>query len=114
MAAWLYEGVLLFGVAFVACLVFIAVTFAVTLGHGAPTNHSLVYRYALQGFVFTAIGLYLIDCWNKGQTLAMKTWRIRVVDAHGKRLPLARALVRYLLSWVWFLPPLTLAWLLNL
>src|SRR3989344_1145540 len=42
----------------------------------------------------------------KGQTLAQKTWLIRVVDTAGQPITQARALLRYLLSWVWFLPPL--------
>jgi uncharacterized RDD family membrane protein YckC len=36
----------------------------------------------------------------------MKTWHIRVVDTSGHALSQQRALLRYLLSWVWFLPPL--------
>jgi uncharacterized RDD family membrane protein YckC len=36
----------------------------------------------------------------------MKTWRIRVVDTAGNALSQGRALWRYVLSWVWFLPPL--------
>jgi uncharacterized RDD family membrane protein YckC len=115
MAAWLYEGVLLFGVVFVACLVFIAVAFAVTFGRSTPTSHSPVYDYALQAFEFIVIGLYFIICWSKGQgqTLAMKTWRIRAVDVRGQRLTRTRALGRYLLCWIWFLPPLALARLLQ-
>jgi uncharacterized RDD family membrane protein YckC len=115
MAAWLYEGVLLFGVVFTACLVFMAVAFAVTFGRSTPTSPSPVYHYALQAFVFIVIGLYFIVCWSKGQgqTLALKTWRIRAVDVRGQRLTRARALVRYLLCWIWFLPPLALAWLLH-
>jgi uncharacterized RDD family membrane protein YckC len=38
----------------------------------------------------------------------MKTWHIRVVDAHGQALTQQRALIRYLLSWIWFLPPLAI------
>jgi uncharacterized RDD family membrane protein YckC len=44
----------------------------------------------------------------------MKTWHIRVLDAHGKPLTQARALRRYVLSWVWVLPPLLLTWQLQL
>ena len=36
----------------------------------------------------------------------MKTWHVRVVSATGQRLTQRRALLRYLLSWLWFLPPL--------
>jgi uncharacterized RDD family membrane protein YckC len=36
----------------------------------------------------------------------MKTWGIRVVDTQGHPVTQARALLRYVLSWLWFLPPL--------
>ena len=36
----------------------------------------------------------------------MKTWHIRVVDRRGQALRWPRALLRYLLAWLWFLPPL--------
>ena len=116
MAAWLYEGVLLFGVTFVAGLIFIAAAFAVTGGRATPSSHAPLYHHALQAFVFIVIGLYFIACWSmgQGQTLAMKTWRIRAVDVQGRRLTRARALGRYLLCWVWVLPPLALARLLGL
>ena len=38
----------------------------------------------------------------------MKTWHIKVVSAHGEPLTQRRALLRYFLSWLWFLPPLLL------
>ena len=63
-------------------------------------------RHALQGFLFVIFGIYFTWFWAKGQTLAMKTWHIRVVDAAGQPLTQLRALGRYVLSWLWFLPPL--------
>lgn len=42
-------------------------------------------------------------CWfwvNGGQTLAMKTWRLRVVDAGGGRLRPAQAALRYMAAWM--------------
>jgi uncharacterized RDD family membrane protein YckC len=36
----------------------------------------------------------------------MKTWNIRVVGVDGQKITQLRALGRYVLSWVWFLPPL--------
>jgi uncharacterized RDD family membrane protein YckC len=51
-------------------------------------------------------GIYLAWFWTRGQTLAMKTWNIRVVDRAGKPLSQPRALLRYLCSWLWFLPPI--------
>ena len=36
----------------------------------------------------------------------MKTWHIRQGDAQGRPVTQLRALGRYALSWLWFLPPL--------
>jgi uncharacterized RDD family membrane protein YckC len=56
--------------------------------------------------LFLVVGIYFTWFGQKGQTLAMKTWHIRVVDAHGQALTQKRALFRYVLSWIWFIPPL--------
>jgi uncharacterized RDD family membrane protein YckC len=100
MASWLYEGMLMFGVVFIAGYLFSALT---------QTRHALDNRHWQQAFLFIVFGVYFVWFWSKGQTLAMKTWHIRVVDAAGQPLTQARALVRYLLSWLWFLPPLAVA-----
>jgi uncharacterized RDD family membrane protein YckC len=97
MACWLYEGLLLFGVVFIAGYLFSALT---------QTRHALENRHAQQAFLFVVLGIYFTWFWAKGQTLAMKTWHIRVVDAQGRPLTQRRALLRYVLSWLWFLPPL--------
>ena len=44
----------------------------------------------------------------------MKTWRIRVTDLNGQPLPRIKAIVRYVLSWMWFLPALALSYQFNL
>jgi len=97
MACWLYEGVLLFGVVFIADYLFSTLS---------QTRHALDNRHLQQAFLFVVLGIYFAWFWSKGQTLAMKTWRIRVVDRTGGPLTQGRALWRYLLSWLWFLPPL--------
>lgn len=97
MACWLYEGMLLFGVVFIAAYLF---------GTLSQTRNALDNRHALQGFLFVVFGIYFVWLWSKGQTLAMKTWHIRVVDRHGRPLTQARALLRYVLSWLWFVPSL--------
>ena len=58
------------------------------------------------GFLFVVFGIYFTWFWAKGQTLAQKTWHIRVVDTKGQAISQPRALLRYVFSWVWFLPPL--------
>jgi uncharacterized RDD family membrane protein YckC len=99
MACWLYEGMLLFAVVFIAGWLFS------TLGQMRDAMDAR--RPLLQAFLFVVFGIYFAWFWSRGQTLAMKTWDLRIVDRQGRPVTQARALVRYLLSWVWFLPPLT-------
>jgi uncharacterized RDD family membrane protein YckC len=60
----------------------------------------------LIAFLVVVFGLYFSWCWSKGQTLAMRTWKIRVVDRAGGRPSQWRALFRYACSWLWVLPPI--------
>lgn len=100
MACWLYEGMLMFGVVFIAGYLFGTLT---------QTRHALDNRHPLQAFLFVVFGIYFTWFWARGQTLAMKTWHIRLVDRDGRPVSQARALARYVLSWIWFLPPLAAA-----
>lgn len=97
MACWLYEGMLMFGVVFIAGYLF---------GTLSQTRNALDNRHALQLFLFVVFGIYFTWFGAKGQTLAMKTWHIRLVNASGQPVSQPRAFARYLLSWLWFLPPL--------
>ena len=97
MAAWVYEGLLLFALCAITALVF---------GYGTNSTHALAHRLELQILLFFVIGLYFSWFWSKGQTLAMKTWRIKVTDNLERPLSMRLAAYRYLLSWLWFLPPL--------
>ena len=97
MACWLYEGVLLFGVVVAAGLVFSIAT---------QMRHGLSHRGAFIAFLFCVIGLYFVWFWTRGETLAMRTWRIRVVDRFGRPLTYGRAFIRYVFSFIWLLPPL--------
>lgn len=108
LACWLYEGSLLFGVIFGTGIFFFGLVFAI--GHLVPSLGVLQdifnNRFTLQAYVFLMLAIYFTWFWSKGQTLAMKTWHIRVVDRHGHALTRPKAFVRYLWSWLWFLPPL--------
>ena len=105
MACWLYEGMLLFGVVFLADYLFSTLS---------QTRHALDNRLGQQLFIFLILGIYFTWFWHKGQTLAMKTWQIRITDVQGHGLTQKRALLRYVLSWVWFLPSLAFIWVLSL
>lgn len=105
MACWAYEGMLLFGVLFIAGYLFGTLT---------QTRNAMDNRHGLQAFLFLVFGIYFVWLWSKGQTLAMKTWNIRLVDVQGRPVSQARALLRYLLSWIWLLPSLSLVSLFGL
>jgi uncharacterized RDD family membrane protein YckC len=104
MSCWLYEGMLLFAIVFMAGYLFSTLT---------QTRHALQNRLGQQVFIFLVLGVYFTWFWRKGQTLAMKTWHIRMVDVTGQALQQRRALLRYVLSWVWFMPPLVLLQVMN-
>jgi uncharacterized RDD family membrane protein YckC len=105
LACWCYEGILLFGVIFIADYLFSALS---------QTRHALENRHPQQAFIFLVLGIYFVWFWSRGQTLAMKTWHIRVVRRDGGAVSQKQALVRYLLSWLWFLPPLALVRFMDL
>ena len=106
MACFLYEGVLLFGVVWTAGMIYGVIT---------RQQHALVGTHGLQAFVFVVVGLYFIGFWShRGQTLAMQTWRIRLVTREGHAVSKLRAVGRYLLAWLWFMPALFAVWLIGL
>ena len=90
LASMLYESLLLFAVAFFGTWLF---QFA------AGTLRIEGWRvHVLQLFLLTVFAAYFLWCWlRSGQTLAMKTWRIRVVAKEGHaRLQPRAALLRFL------------------
>jgi uncharacterized RDD family membrane protein YckC len=90
LASMLYESVLLFAVAFMGTWLF--QFFAGTLRIEGWRVH------LLQLFLLAVFAAYFLWCWLRGgQTLAMKTWRIRLVarDGHARLAP-KTALLRFL------------------
>ncbi|MBU9564067.1 RDD family protein [Burkholderia multivorans] len=106
LAAMLYEAVLLFGVVFFAGLAF---------GLATQQRNGLVHHNLLAAWIALVVGVYFLWFWTHGgQTLPMKTWRLRLEAANGRPLSAGHAIVRYALGWLWFLPPLALHPLLGL
>ncbi|WP_377152543.1 RDD family protein [Roseateles sp. UC29_93] len=106
LAAFIYEGVVLFGVVFIAGWLYSTLT---------QQRNALVGQHGLQAFLFLVLGIYFIWFWSRGgQTVAMRAWHLRVVDANGRPLTQARATARYLAAWLWFLPALASVHLLGL
>ena len=102
----LYEALLLFGVVFITSWLFDTLT---------QSRHALMLRHARQVVLFLVLGMYFVYFWMRsGQTLAMKTWRIKLVANGRQALPLSRAVARYVLAWMWFLPAMMLDYALGL
>lgn len=96
MAALLYDGLLLFGVLFVASLA-IMLPFDVT--YGSP----LYPLYIL--YIYVVAFLYLGWFWtHAGQTLGMKTWHIRVQARDGGPPSWRAAALRFLSALLFWLP----------
>ncbi len=101
----LYEALLLFGVLVIAGLLFAVIM---------QQRHALYLRHVFQYCLLLVLGIYFVWFWiHGGQTLPMKTWRIRLVSAEGGPVTIVHAMLRFLLAWLWFLPGLALAWLLG-
>ena len=96
----MYEAMLLFAVVFIAGYLFDALT---------QSRHALTLRHTRQAWLFAVLGIYFVWFWlHGGQTLAMKTWRIRLVGPEGAALRPGRAIARYLLLWTFVLPTLAI------
>ena len=92
LVAMCYEILLLSGV--VAVLV---IAPHVLIGAFA---HRLATPAILWAHLFRVLLVYFIWFWsNGGQTLAMKTWRIRLLTCDGLPVRPAQALLRFLLCW---------------
>lgn len=101
-----YEALLLFGVVFIAGWLFDTLS---------QSRHALTLRHARQAWLFIVLGAYFVFFWRRsGQTLAMKTWRVKLIAPGLPRIPLNKAVARYLLAWMWFLPAMGLDYALGL
>jgi uncharacterized RDD family membrane protein YckC len=106
LVAMIYETFLLLAVEMLA----VALWLLVTRNSQAP-----LAQHGLKLYLFLVTGAYFVHSWtDSGHTLAMKTWRMRVVGRDDARLPLRTAILRYLLAWGWFLPALLACGLLGL
>lgn len=95
----MYECVLLFGVLSIALLVYFRVTQLQTMR--VPEHHP-----GLTAYTFLVLAFYFMGFWlRSGQTLAMKTWHLRVQRVDGRPIRPWQALVRYLAAWLWVAPP---------
>lgn len=91
LIAMLYESLLAFAIAFFSGLAF----------YGAATGRlSGDTRLLFQLYLFLVLGTYFVACWRRGGTLAMQTWKLKVVGRDGRGIGIPRAVLRYALAWV--------------
>jgi uncharacterized RDD family membrane protein YckC len=103
----LYEQLVLLGV--------IAFTFllpnlglGILFGISLPSWLTFVYLYAV-------LGVYFVWYWTKsGQTLAMQTWRVRIITKDGHMLSKSQAFLRYVYGSLWLVPCVILQWAFHL
>ncbi|HYR36285.1 MAG TPA: RDD family protein [Burkholderiales bacterium] len=97
LASMVYEALLVFGVAFFAAWLF----FFASGGRDATTG---TVRAELQVFILLVLAGYFLWCWLRGgQTLAMRAWKIRLVDVTP-----GKAVARFLIAAA--LLPLSILW----
>lgn len=90
LASGLYELLILLALVFIATLPFSYLFGDAT--HGWK-------RYLLQGWILVVTATYFAWFWTRGgQTLPMKTWRLRLVAADGGAVDFPRAMRRYVLA----------------
>jgi uncharacterized RDD family membrane protein YckC len=90
LASALYDGLLVVALVFIATFPFLA--FIGDSTHGWR-------RSLLQGWVIVVVGAYFTAFWTRGgQTLPMKTWRIRLVRFDGEPVGVGRAIHRYVIA----------------
>lgn len=91
LVCMLYEGLVVFSILLIGFLLpqIVLSGFGWVVGAKALWIHVLLLLLA-----------YFVWCWlNGGQTLPMKTWKMRLVDASGKPLRPLQAVLRYLAAW---------------
>ena len=99
----LYEQLVLLGV---IALAFLLPNLALGILFGVSLPSWLTFLY-----LYTVLGIYFVWYWTKtGQTLAMQTWRIRMIDQYGHTLKRPQALWRYIYGSLWIIPCVLLQW----
>jgi len=89
-ACFIYDTLVVAAICLMSATVFILLI--------GDATHGLK-RYALQLFLWLIVGAYFVWCWHKtGQTLAMQTWRLKVVNKDNQLLIWPILLKRYVLA----------------
>ena len=91
LVSMLYEGLVVFSILLIGFLLpqIVLSGFGWTISPRALWIHILVL-----------LMIYFVWCWlNGGQTLPMKTWKLRIINADNSPLRPMQAVLRYLIAW---------------
>jgi uncharacterized RDD family membrane protein YckC len=101
-----YEAFLLTAVEALAIFLYLFIT---------RNQHTPTIDHGRNAVFFLVAAAYFIHAWSgSGHTLAMKTWRLKVVKLGYKTVPFRAAAIRYLMAWGWFLPAIVVCWAFGL
>jgi len=78
---------------------------ALLVAHGSvdPAHPTLAWRLGLRIALVLVTGGYFAISWARGgQTIGMRAWRLRVVDANGNALSWPRCVLRFVVACVSF------------
>ena len=91
LASMLYEGLVVFSILLIGFLL----PQIVLSGFGMVLGGRLLMLH-----VFILLLGYFVWCWlNGGQTLPMKTWKLRITNSNGYPLRPTQAILRYMAAW---------------
>lgn len=92
LTSMVYDGMLLIGV--------LAVTLLAPYTLIGAFTHFVASATLLRAHFFLVLLLYFVWFWTHGgQTLAMKTWGLRLVANNGQPISHLQGMIRYLLAW---------------
>ena len=92
LASMLYECLLLLGV---LALTLMVPMLLLGIGVNYTPGGGILWRY-----IFLVLGGYFLWYWRRsGQTLAMQTWKLRIVSVDGNPVSLKQGWLRYALAW---------------
>ncbi len=91
LASLLYESLVVFSILLIGFLI----PQIVLSGFGMTMPPKALWMH-----VFILLMAYFVWCWvNGGQTLPMKTWKLKIVDRSGAAVRPSQAILRYLAAW---------------
>jgi uncharacterized RDD family membrane protein YckC len=91
LTSMLYEGLVVFSISLIGFLL----PQVALAGFGMVASAKQLWLHLI-----ILLMLYFVWCWlNGGQTLPMKTWKLRIANPDGSPLRPTQALLRYLAAW---------------